>query len=160
MTYHSGAINWDNAIVVTVTDASFAQETEYDENGKEKAHRTQKAYMILLADPEIVDNDSARCHIWAWKSTTDKRVCRSTLQGEAHGMLSGTEMGDRLRAIIADCKGKIPDLRNWQEASVQHMRHIWLSDCGSLVSHLKNAKSERLENTRLSIGIQGLKQML
>ena len=75
-------------------------------------------------------------------------------------MLTGTEYGDRLRAIIADCKGKIPDLRNWQEASVQHMRHIWLSDCESLVSHLKNPRNERLENTRLSIDIQGLKQML
>ena len=40
------------------------------------------------------------------------------------------------------------------------MRHLWLSDCESLVSHLKNPKSERLENVRLSIDIQGLKQML
>ena len=75
-------------------------------------------------------------------------------------MLSGTEMGDRLRAIVADCKGKIPDLRNWYESSVQHMRHIWLSDCESLVSHLKNPRNERLENVRLSIDIQGLKQLL
>ena len=160
LTYHSWAINWDDAIVVTVTDASFAQETEVEPDGREKNHRTQKAYMNLLVSPEIIDNDSAGCHIWSWKSTTDKRVCRSTLQGEAHGMLSGTEMGDRLRAIIADCKGKIPDLRNWYESSVQHMRHIWLSDCESLVSHLKNPRNERLENSRLSIDIQGLKQML
>ena len=160
LTYHSGAINWDNAVIVTVTDASFAQETEHDADGKEKAHRTQKAFMNLLVDPEIMENDSAGCHVWSWKSTTDKRVCRSTLQGEAHGLLSGTEMGDRLRAIIADCRGLIPDLRNWQEASVQHMRHIWLSDCESLVSHLKNPRNERLENVRLSIDIEGLKQML
>ena len=40
------------------------------------------------------------------------------------------------------------------------MRHVWLSDCESLVSHLKNPKNERLENVRLSIDIQGLKQML
>ena len=43
LTYHSWAINWDNAIVVKVTDASFAQETEYEADGKEKSHRTQKA---------------------------------------------------------------------------------------------------------------------
>ena len=43
LTYHSWAINWDEAIVVTVTDASFAQETEYDAEGKEKSHRTQKS---------------------------------------------------------------------------------------------------------------------
>ena len=40
------------------------------------------------------------------------------------------------------------------------MRHLWLSDCESLVSHLKNPKNERLDNVRLSIDIQGLKQML
>ena len=40
------------------------------------------------------------------------------------------------------------------------MRHLWLTDCESLVSHLKNPKNERMENVRLSIDIQGLKQML
>jgi light-regulated signal transduction histidine kinase (bacteriophytochrome) len=40
------------------------------------------------------------------------------------------------------------------------MPHLWLSDCESLVSHLKNPKDERLENTRLSIDVQGLKQLL
>ena len=75
-------------------------------------------------------------------------------------MLSGTEMGDRLRAIIADCKGMLPDVREWQQVSSRIMRHLWLSDCESLVSHLKNPKSQRMENVRLSIDIQGLKQML
>ena len=158
--FRSDAISWENAIVVTVSDASFAQETIIEHDGNEKPHRTQKAYMILLCDPAILDNDTAGCHIWAWRSLTDKRVCRATLQGEAHGMLSGTEMGDRLRAIITDCHGQIPDMRNWQENSSKFMRHIWMSDCESLVSHLKNPKNERLDNVRLSIDIQGLKTML
>ena len=158
--FQSDAICWTDAIVVTITDASFAQETVIETDGNEKPHRTQKAYMILLCSPDILDNDSAGCHIWAWRSLTDKRVCRATLQGEAHGMLSGTEMGDRLRAIIADCCGQIGDMRNWQEDSAKFMRHIWMSDCESLVSHLKNPKNERLENVRLSIDIQGLKTML
>ena len=94
--FRSDAISWDTAIVVTVTDASFAQETVIEADGNVKPHRTQKAFMNLLVDPEIMDNDEAGCHIWSWRSLTDKRVCRATLQGEAHGMLSGTEMGDRL----------------------------------------------------------------
>ena len=69
-------------------------------------------------------------------------------------------MGDRLRAIMADCKGYLLDLRDWQSVSSQVMRHLWLSDCESLVSHLKNPKSERLESVRLYIDIQGLKQLL
>ena len=40
------------------------------------------------------------------------------------------------------------------------MRHLWLTDCESLVCHLKNPKKERMENVRLSIDIQGLKQLL
>ena len=74
---------------------------------RKKPHRTQKAFMNLIVNPEILNQDSGGCHIWAWRSLTDKRVCRATLQGEAHGMLCGTEMGDRLRAIILDCRGFI-----------------------------------------------------
>jgi hypothetical protein len=75
-------------------------------------------------------------------------------------MLSGTEMGDRLRAIISDCRGHLKDMREWQQISSQQMRHLWLTDCESLVGHLKNPKNEKLENVRLSIDLQGLKQML
>ena len=69
-------------------------------------------------------------------------------------------MVDRLRAIIADCRGMLPDMRNWMEVSSTMMRHLWLSDCESLVSHLKNPLNQRMENVRLSIDIQGLKQLL
>ena len=75
-------------------------------------------------------------------------------------MLSGTEMGDRLRAIVCDCKGRLDDIRDWQKIGSQTIRHLWLTDCESLVSQLKNPKNERMENVRLCIDIQGLKQML
>ena len=93
--------------------------------------------MILLCDPKIVSSDDVSCHVWCWRSLTDKRVCRATLQGEAHGMLSGTEMGDRLRAIIVDMKGQLPFMKDWLQVSSEKMRHLWLTDCESLVSHLK-----------------------
>ena len=75
-------------------------------------------------------------------------------------MLSGTEMGDRLRAIILDCRGYIKEMRDWQRISSENMRHLWLTDCESLAAHLKNPKNERMENVRLSIDIQGLTQLL
>lgn len=140
--FRSDAICWTDAIVVTVTDASFAQEAVIETNGNEKPHRTQKAYIILLCSPDILENDSAGCHTLACRSLTGKRVCRATLQREAHGKLSGTEMGGRLRALIADCHGQIADMRNWQENSAKFMNHIWMSDYESLVSHLKNPKNE------------------
>ena len=69
-------------------------------------------------------------------------------------------MGDRLRAMICDCKGYITDMREWLRTCSEKMRHLWLTDCESLVSHLRNPKNERMENVRLSIDIQGLKQLL
>ena len=88
-------MNWDTAITVTVIYASFAQETVFEPDGTEKPHRIQKAFMNLLVSPEILTHEDAGCHPWAWRSLTDKRVCRATLQGEAHGLLSGAEIGDR-----------------------------------------------------------------
>ena len=75
--------------------------------------------------------------------------------------LAAQKWGDRLRAIVCDCMRLLPDIRDWQNVCSQNIRHLWLSDCESLVSHLlKNPKNERLGNVRLSIEIQGLKQML
>ena len=51
-------------------------------------------------------------------------------------------------------------MRDWQRQCSEKIRHLWLTDCESLVSHLKNPKNERMENVRLSIDIQGLKQLL
>ena len=48
------AIDWSTCLLVTVTDASFAQEVIQEPNGLEKPHRSQKAYMILLVDPDIL----------------------------------------------------------------------------------------------------------
>ena len=51
-------------------------------------------------------------------------------------------------------------MRDWQRISSATMRHLWLTDCGSLLARLKNPKNERMDNVRLSIDIRELKQML
>ena len=50
LTFHAKAIDWETCVIVTVTDASFAQETIIEPDGKEKPHRTQKAFVVLLVD--------------------------------------------------------------------------------------------------------------
>ena len=57
--YASEAVSWDTALVVSVTDASFANEAVITSNGNELPHRTQKAFMILLVDPDITKKDTA-----------------------------------------------------------------------------------------------------
>ena len=88
--------------MLTITDASFANETEIDSQGREKRHRSQKAIVNALCSPDILNGTEADLHIIHWQSVTDKRVCTSTLQAEAHAMMSGTDLGDRFRAIIAN----------------------------------------------------------
>ena len=77
--FKANGVSWDNAIAVIVSDASFAGETIVEADGKEKPHRTQKAFMVLLVSPEILNKDEASSHIWCYRSLTDKRVCRATL---------------------------------------------------------------------------------
>ena len=52
--FGSKSLSWETAIVVSVTDASFAQETINEPDGQVKPHRTQKAFMNLLVNPEIL----------------------------------------------------------------------------------------------------------
>ena len=57
-------------------------------------------------------------------------------------------------------EGYLDDMRDWQRISSGRMRHLWLTDCESLVAHSKNPKHERMDNVRPSIDLQGFKQML
>ena len=147
--------------MTSITDASFCQETVI-ENGVEKRHRSQKAVINCLVSPDILKTDDADIHIINWQSVTvtDKKACNSTLQAEAHAMISGTDLGDKFRAIINSMRGKL-DLFEWENSTNRNpMRHLWLSDCSSLVSHLKNPIETKLENTRLSIDMAALRQRL
>ena len=40
LVFHTDAFRWETALVVSVTDASFAQETVIETDGTEKPHRT------------------------------------------------------------------------------------------------------------------------
>ena len=56
--YEAGVIDWDTAVMVTITDASFAQESCSDEEG---IH----SYRVALVEPTIFDRDVANCHVIA-----------------------------------------------------------------------------------------------
>ena len=51
-------------------------------------------------------------------------------------------------------------MKYWEIESARTRPHLWLCDCRSLVDHMHNPKDERLSNTRLSIDIAGLKQLI
>ena len=91
--YKAGAISWDDAVVATITDASFGNEEEIV-NGEVEGGRSQQGYLLFLGPPDLVNLPVADVHIIAWSSIVIRRACRATLQAE------GVEAGTRLRAAI------------------------------------------------------------
>ena len=65
-----------------------------------------------------MERTDAIIHPICWSSTVIRRVCRSTL-AETFSMIRGTEAGGRLRAAIADMKGKL-DMHDWEEQCKDH----------------------------------------
>ncbi len=47
--WSSDVVSWDIAVVVTISDASFAQEAVIESDSKEKPHRAQKSIHDLIS---------------------------------------------------------------------------------------------------------------
>ena len=98
--------------------------------------------------------ETSPAHLIGFGSTLIKRVCRATLQAETYALQHGVEEGYRLRAILAEVSGR---------AHADHETfcpHLWLSDCRSLVDHLKVDAVSKVQDKRLSIEMESLRQSL
>lgn len=86
-----GKFNFEEAVLLSVTDASHAAELIVDENGNKQGHKSQGGRFLLLADhmPQL-DHET-----WC-----QKRVCRSTLQAEVLSSMHGSEEAERIRMIL------------------------------------------------------------
>ena len=99
-------------------------------------------------------------HVLSWQSTIIRRICRNTLQAETYGVNFAIEEGIRMRAILAEVHGKLPNLRNGEERTRSFKQHIWITDCKSLEEHLKSDTMNKVDGKRLSIDIQALRQLI
>jgi hypothetical protein len=156
--FASSGVTWDDAVVCTITDASFCNETIMID-GVPEPGRSQQGYIVCLAPAGIVNLTEATIHPISWSSTHIKRVCRATLMAEAFAMIRGTEAGTRIRAAIVDMKGKL-ELRNWEETAARAMGHVWMTDCDSLYEHLMSQRLNTIENKRLAIDLMALRQQI
>ena len=151
-------LDWDNAVLTTVSDASFAQ--EQDIVGDETVHdRSQKGFLQVLANSSVIDGDGGVFSPLAFGSTVIKRVCRATLQAETYGLSGAQERGFRLRAVIAGARGVL-DMKNWESTSCKSMRHLWITDCKSLEEHLVKESMSKIDDKRLSIELSALRQLI
>ena len=74
-------------------------------------------------------------------------------------MTHGTEEGVKIRAAIADARG-LQDKKHWEASSAASLKHLWLTDCESLHSHLNNPVSVSVEDKRLETELEALRQSL
>jgi hypothetical protein len=156
--FASVGIDWDDATVCTITDASFCNESTYVGDVLE-GNRSQQGYLVCLAPGDVINAKTCIIHPISWSSTVIKRVCRATLMAEAFAMIRGTEAGTRIRAAIVDAKGQL-DLGNWEESAASHMGHVWMTDCDSLYEHLVSPRLNSIENKRLAIDLMALRQQV
>ena len=153
LTFTPNCINWAEPIsVITITDASFANEEDIVE-GRLAPHRSQRGRLHFLSNRQFADGGmEAPAHLIGFGSTLIKRVCRATLQAETYALQHGVEEGYRLRAILAEMHG------NADHESF--CAHLWLSDCQSLVQHLTSHVGTKVQDKRLSIEMEALRQSL
>ena len=138
--------------ILTASDASFAGERDL---------KSQQGRIHLLAPAEqLIDKDNCAYDILlvSYSSTTIKRVCRATLQAETYALQNAQEAGDRIRAVLAEMYGYLDGGDNWHDASRMHVPHVMLSDCRSLVDNLNVEVPGRVQDKRLQIELNALRQ--
>ena len=91
--------------MVTISDASFCQETEHHD-GVTQHCKSQQAY-ITLAPGDALNADEMILHPLCWRSARIRKVRLSTLMAEAFALSNGVEHGLRLRAALVDVKAKL-----------------------------------------------------
>ena len=67
-----GKFDLEEAILLSVTDASHAAEVSVTEDGKTQGHRSQSGRFLLLAGAAPTVSQPAWCHVLEWQSQTLK----------------------------------------------------------------------------------------
>ena len=105
-----------------VSDASFASMRE---------GRSQSGSMILLCDQDLSSGNTGHFHLLVWKSSRQKRACRSTVGAEMLACADTIDMGDLVRGLWAELRGEV-DLRgSLERAPEMH----WVIQIGLGVDH-------------------------
>ena len=99
-------------------------------------------------------------HVIGFASSTLKRVGRATLQAESYALQSAVEHGDRLRCVLCEMTGMLPSMTEWHDQCQRKMKHVWVSDCMSLVEHLNAEVPKKVQDKRLGIELAALRQSL
>ena len=135
--------SWDDAVVVTISDASFCQQID----GVTQNFKSQQACITAWALGNALESEKRHIHPLSWSSTRSRSVLRSTLMAEACALSNAVEHGLRTRAAIVDMRLNI---RQWEETASAAMGQVWFTDCESLFAHLISPNTKQVDNKRLA----------
>ena len=155
--YFSPDLSWDDAVVVTISDASFCQEQEHVD-GITRDFKSQQACITTLALGNALNAERMLVHPLSWSSTRIRRACRITLMAEAHALSNAVEHGLRTRAVIVDLEGQL-NIRQWEETASAAMGHVWFAVKVSLLMWCLPIPKQ-VDNKRLAIHLSALKQLV
>ena len=129
-TWHlfSPDFSWDDAVVVTISDASFCQEQGVTQNFK-----SQQACITALALGNALNAEKMLAHSPVELEFDENQ--KSPSQAEGYALSNAVEHGLRARATIVDMRGQL-NVRQWEEKASAAMGHVWFADCESLFAHL------------------------
>ena len=137
-----------NAILVHLADSGHANGTpEYDDVLR---YRSVGGHFILLANPEILEGQEARCIILTFRSSLTKRVCRSTLAAEASHLAEAVEVGDWIAVVLEEGLVAEVDLKHWDEI-VERRQRVYVTDARSVYDYLSKDASSTSSDRRMAI---------
>ena len=113
-------------------------------------YRSVGGYFLLLANPEILENQPAKAVILAFHSSQTKRVCRSTLAAEASHLAEAVEAGDWCCCLLEEALLGELNLRDWP--SIIHKRQrVYVTDAKSVFDYLQKDATSTSTDKRMAI---------
>lgn len=158
--YKAKPFKFEDAILLSVNDASHAASFEEIKPGFVGGHRSQSGRLLFLASPQFREEGKGHVHLLEWHSTTIRRVCRSTMQAETLSLQLGSEEAEHVRQVMYA-------LKNYQNfggpsknyvAALDHMVCLWITDCRSLSDHMLTPGMSEVSDKRLAIDLTALRQ--
>ena len=156
--YKYGAVDIDRAILLSVTDASYAADYDTSSSGQVLGNRSQSGRLLFLADPSFLEKGEGEVYLLQHHSNGIRRVCRSTLQAETLNMVSGLEEAEHMRAVMFGMRHVLQG--DWQVRAMDAVTIQMLTDCRSLEAHLLQSGMGTTSDKRLSIDMSALRQMI
>ena len=160
--FSSKAFKIENAMVISINDASHGASFDVGKDGSPVGHRSQTGRLLALGSEEFEKTGDGQFHLLAWSSNVIKRVCRSTLQAEAMSLQLGSEDAEHIRQVLYVVKNMATEVTPWKNyiPAMDHAKVMWLTDCRSLSDHLCNPCSSEVSDKRLAIDLTSLRQEL